>query len=76
MKGNLIDNDPLVSSIFAAAYNVEGNIDATERLRAVVRAGQIADAYLGVQPWTAQRSRTAGDVVEKTFAKAATPPSA
>jgi uncharacterized Ntn-hydrolase superfamily protein len=41
--GNLIDNDPLVSAIFAAVTQGEGK--PIEKLRAVIRAGKIAEAY-------------------------------
>jgi uncharacterized Ntn-hydrolase superfamily protein len=41
--GNLIDNDPLVAAIFAAVTHRGGK--PIEKLRAVIRAGKIAEAY-------------------------------
>jgi hypothetical protein len=43
-NGDLISNDPLVSAIFNAVDGVPSQ--ATEKLRAISRAGKIAEAYL------------------------------
>jgi hypothetical protein len=40
---NLISNDKLVSSIFAAVTNHKG--EPKEKLEAVIRAGKIAEAF-------------------------------
>jgi len=53
--GNLIANDSLVSSIFAAIADADAN--PLEKLWAIARAGKIAEAYL--PPHTTEVSRAA-----------------
>jgi hypothetical protein len=42
--GNLISNDPLVAAIFSALAKIPS--DPFDKLRAITRAGKIAEAYL------------------------------
>jgi hypothetical protein len=58
---NLISNDELVRTIFDAVTKVEG-ATSLEKLKAVIRAGKIAEAY--------QCGGTAFNVAEETLAGA------
>jgi len=60
----LIGNDPLVSAVFAAVSEYEG--DPLEKLKAVVRAGKIAEAFMC-------GSTTAFKAVELTFGEFVNP---
>jgi len=62
-NGNLISNDPLVSVIFNAIAREQS--EPYEKLRAIYRAGMIAEAYLGQNISPAARQ-----VVSVTFNEA------
>jgi hypothetical protein len=57
MQNNLIENDPLVKAIFASIQECEG--EPIEKLRAVIRAGKVAEAFTC--------GGTALNAVEETF---------
>ena len=57
MKSNLIQNDVLVSAIFEAVSIAEAQPE--EKIKAVIRAGKIAETYLS--------GGAALDVINTTF---------
>ena len=61
---NLIENDPLVKAVFESVKNYAA--EPTEKLRAVVRAGKIAEAYLsgGLALEAASKSLTVATLPE------------
>lgn len=56
---NLISNDPLVTAIFEAVVKAEA--ESEEKLKAVIRAGKIAEAY--------QSGGTAFTVAERALSR-------
>jgi len=62
LKANLISNDPLVSAIFDAVAGISS--EPNEKLKAISRAGQIAEAYLGSNTTSLSR-----DIVARTFSE-------
>jgi hypothetical protein len=67
---NLIENDPLVSAIFTAVTNAEGT--PQQKIQAVRRAGQIAEAYLARLPGDAFQLDTSG-IIDLTLASPSAP---
>ena len=63
-KPNLIDNDPLVSAIFEAVANEEGT--PQQKIQAVLRAGNVAQAYLARLPGDAFQQDTGG-IIDRTL---------
>lgn len=71
MQGNLITHDPLVSAIFEAVNAVPA--EPFERIMAVQRAGQIAEAYIGQN--SSPESRRVWTISLKDSARAQPSPS-
>ena len=63
---NIVSNDPLVSAIFEAVASIPG--EPFEKMRAIRRAGMIANAYIGENCTphareTVKRTFTSGDTI-------------
>lgn len=69
-SNNLIDNDPMVAAVFAAVANIPS--EPYEKMRAVARAGKIAEAYFGPN-LTQETRRVMSSTFEAEVANPASP---